>query len=75
MGKIIAKLAAERGVRVLNIVRREAAVAELTAEGIGDERLDGIDRRCREDVEDAVAFAEASPWPDPATVTDGVYAP
>jgi NADPH:quinone reductase-like Zn-dependent oxidoreductase len=36
VGKIIAELAAERGVRVLNIVRREAAVAELAAEGIGD---------------------------------------
>jgi NADPH:quinone reductase-like Zn-dependent oxidoreductase len=36
VGKIIAQLAAERGIRVLNIVRREAAVAELAAEGIGD---------------------------------------
>jgi TPP-dependent pyruvate/acetoin dehydrogenase alpha subunit len=25
-------------------------------------------------VEDALAFAEASPWPDPASVTEGVYA-
>ncbi len=36
VGKVIARLAAERGVRVLNIVRRDAAVAELAAEGIGD---------------------------------------
>lgn len=36
VGKIVAKLATERGVRVLNIVRREDAVAELAAEGIGD---------------------------------------
>ena len=36
VGKIIAKLADERGVRVLNVVRREAAIAELAAEGIGD---------------------------------------
>jgi len=36
VGKMLAKLAAERGVRVLNIVRREDAVAELAAEGIGD---------------------------------------
>ena len=36
VGKVVAKLAAERGIRVLNIVRREAAVAELAAEGIGD---------------------------------------
>ena len=33
-----------------------------------------IDRRCRTEVEDAVTFAEASPWPDPGTVGDGVYA-
>ncbi|MBN9311043.1 MAG: zinc-binding dehydrogenase [Devosia sp.] len=36
VGKVIARLAAERGIRVLNVVRREAAVAELAAEGIGD---------------------------------------
>jgi TPP-dependent pyruvate/acetoin dehydrogenase alpha subunit len=48
---------------------------KLSAEGVGDEQLDEIERRCREEVEDAVAFAEAGPWPDPATVTDGVYAP
>jgi NADPH:quinone reductase-like Zn-dependent oxidoreductase len=36
VGKMLAKLAAEQGVRVLNIVRREDAVAELAAEGIGD---------------------------------------
>jgi pyruvate dehydrogenase E1 component alpha subunit len=48
---------------------------KLSAEGTGDEQLEEIERRCREEVEDAVAFAEASQWPDPATVTDGVYAP
>ena len=48
----------------------------LIAEGIADPiELDEIGQRCEIEVEDAVAFAEASPWPDPATVTDGVYAP
>ena len=47
----------------------------LAAGGVSDEQLAEIDRRCRDEVEDAVAFAESSPWPDPATVTDGVYAP
>ena len=46
----------------------------LAAAGISPEQLGEIDRRCREEVEDAVAFAEASPWPDPSTVTHGVYA-
>jgi TPP-dependent pyruvate/acetoin dehydrogenase alpha subunit len=49
--------------------RRKLAAAAATTK-----QLDEIDRRCREEVEDAVAFAEASPWPDPATVTHGVYA-
>jgi NADPH:quinone reductase-like Zn-dependent oxidoreductase len=35
VGKMLSKLAGERGVHVLNIVRREEAVAELAAEGIG----------------------------------------
>ena len=46
----------------------------LAAEGIAEEQLDAVDRRCRAEVEDAIAFAEASPLPDPATVTHGVYA-
>jgi pyruvate dehydrogenase E1 component alpha subunit len=49
--------------------RRKLAAAAATAE-----QLDEIDRRCREEVEDALAFAEASPWPDPSTVTRDVYA-
>lgn len=36
VGKMLAKLAEEQGIHVLNIVRREDAVAELAAEGIGD---------------------------------------
>ena len=46
----------------------------LAAAGVAEELLVAIDRRCRAEVEDAVTFAEASPWPDPATVTRGVYA-
>jgi TPP-dependent pyruvate/acetoin dehydrogenase alpha subunit len=46
----------------------------LTAIGVSEEQLETIDRRCRAEVLDAVTFAEASPWPDPATVTRGVYA-
>ena len=49
--------------------RRTLAASEASAT-----QLDEIDRRCRAEVEDAVAFAEASPWPDPSTVTRGVYA-
>ena len=36
VGKMLSKLAADKGVNVLNIVRREDAVAELAAEGIGN---------------------------------------
>jgi len=36
VGKMLSKLAADKGIYVLNIVRREEAVAELAAEGIGN---------------------------------------
>lgn len=49
--------------------------ARLVAEGLVTEaQLDAIGRSCEEEVEDTIAFAEASPWPDPATVEEGVYA-
>ena len=47
---------------------------KLSESGVSEAELAGIDQRCRAEVEDAVAFAEGSPWPDPATVADGVYA-
>jgi len=36
VGKMLARFAAERGINVLNIVRREEAVTELVAQGIGN---------------------------------------
>jgi NADPH:quinone reductase-like Zn-dependent oxidoreductase len=36
VGKMLARFAAERGINVLNVVRREEAVTELVAEGIGN---------------------------------------
>jgi pyruvate dehydrogenase E1 component alpha subunit len=47
----------------------------LADAGMAEEALAAVDRRCTAEVEDAVEFSEASPWPDPATVTHGVYAP
>jgi 2-oxoisovalerate dehydrogenase E1 component len=35
--------------------------------------LDAMDAEIRATVEEAVAYAEQSPWPDPATVLDHVY--
>lgn len=49
--------------------------AALVAAGSADRpELAEIDHRCAVEVEDAVSFAEASPWPRPETVTEGVYA-
>jgi TPP-dependent pyruvate/acetoin dehydrogenase alpha subunit len=49
--------------------------SRLLSEGVADRaELDEIGQRCRVEVEDAVRFAESSPFPDPATVMDGVYA-
>ena len=49
--------------------------AHLLSEGATDQaELDEIAHRCEVEVEDAIAFAESSPWPDPAAVQQGVYA-
>jgi TPP-dependent pyruvate/acetoin dehydrogenase alpha subunit len=49
--------------------------ARLITEGVSDQaELNEIGQRCEVEVEDAIAYAEASPWPDPETVTLGVYA-
>lgn len=49
--------------------------AHLLSEGAADQaELDEIAHRCEVEVEDAIAFAESSLWPDPAAVQQGVYA-
>lgn len=48
---------------------------KLLESGLTDQdELDEIDHRAAVEVEDAVQYAESSPWPDPATVEEGVYA-
>jgi pyruvate dehydrogenase E1 component alpha subunit len=46
-----------------------------TGDRVDTATLDAIVRRCDDEVQDAIDFAEQSPWPDPAHVTNGVYAP
>lgn len=46
----------------------------LLANGVTEADIAAVDARCEAEVEDAFAFAFASPWPDPGRVTDGVYA-
>ena len=49
---------------------------KLLEDGAADQAfLDEAARRCREAADDAAAFAESSPWPDPASVEEGVFAP
>ena len=36
--------------------------------------LDGIERQIRTSVDEALEWAKASPYPDPATILDHVYA-
>lgn len=50
----------------------ERRLAEL---GATAEELDVVRRRVEAEAEDAAKFAEESPWPDPATLYDYVYAP
>ena len=48
---------------------------KLTSRRLVDhEYLARVAEKCREIVADAVEFAESSEWPDPGTVSDGVYA-
>ena len=42
--------------------------------GLTDEEAAALAGDVLADVNEATRLAEASPWPDPATVTDGVYA-
>lgn len=49
---------------------------KLIDQGITDQaEIDEIKQRCEVEVADAIEFAEQSPFPDPSTVMDGVYAP
>jgi len=50
---------------------RETLLADGTAT---EEELETIDREVQGIVEDAQRFAEGSPWPDPATATDHIFA-
>jgi len=49
-------------------------VARLRLDGVGDDRLDALRAAAGEEVARGLAAAEASPAPDPATLTDGVWA-
>ena len=42
--------------------------------GLTDEEAHALAAAVLADVDEATRLAEDSPWPDPATVTDGVYA-
>ncbi|HXE71131.1 MAG TPA: thiamine pyrophosphate-dependent dehydrogenase E1 component subunit alpha [Candidatus Nitrosotenuis sp.] len=44
-------------------------------EGVGAEELAAIDRRVAEEIEEDARYAEESPFPDGATVTERVYTP
>jgi pyruvate dehydrogenase E1 component alpha subunit len=47
---------------------------KIASEGMSTGELDAIARRCEAEIDEALASAEASPWPDPRSVTEGVYA-
>lgn len=54
---------------VINFARK------LVESGVTDqEELDEINQRAAVEIEEAIHFAESSPFPDPASVLDGVYA-
>jgi TPP-dependent pyruvate/acetoin dehydrogenase alpha subunit len=53
------------------IVRLEARM--LSEEWWGQGEIDALHARIRDEIDEAVAWAERSPLPDPATLLDGVY--
>ncbi len=59
--------------------RRDPVVTyetRLMAENVVDQvEIDEIKQRCTVEITDAIQHAENSPFPDAATVTEGVYAP
>lgn len=48
---------------------------QLEGDGLDVDRLNQIDAGAKRRINEAIASAEASPVPDPSTLTDGVYAP
>jgi pyruvate dehydrogenase E1 component alpha subunit len=54
-------------------VRRFVAWMRTHAE-LGDDELAALEQGVEDAIGEAVARAEASPWPDPDTLEDGVYA-
>jgi pyruvate dehydrogenase E1 component alpha subunit len=49
------------------------ATQKLQAAGVSEAELDDVAREAQEAVDAAVAFAEASPQPDPGTLAEFVY--
>ena len=47
----------------------------IQANVVDQVEIDEIKQRCTVEITDALHFAESSPYPDPASVTEGVYAP
>jgi topoisomerase-4 subunit A len=57
-----------RRISLFDLEKNRKEIEKLKAE------LEEVGHRCAAEVEDAVAFAEQSPWPRAQTVTEGVYA-
>jgi pyruvate dehydrogenase E1 component alpha subunit len=54
----------------------ELYARKLVERGVADQpEIDEINHRCEVEVTDAIDFAEKSPFPEPETVVEGVYAP
>ena len=51
----------------------EKLAKRLNALGVKDEELEEIKKAAKEEMDEAVKFADASPYPDPATVLDDMY--
>jgi pyruvate dehydrogenase E1 component alpha subunit len=52
----------------------ERLAARLALDGLANEEIESLQQAAADEVVAALAEAEAGPAPDPATLTDGVYA-
>lgn len=64
----------------LNEIRQLDPIVQLREQmeekgWIDDARFKALDKECREEMVEAMRYAEESPWPDPVTLEEDVFAP
>ena len=72
-GMIAAAEAAGAGAQTILLEQNEKLGKKLMAMGVKEEDLEAIKKAAQEEMDEAVKFADESPYPDPSEVTDDMY--